>query len=185
VVGSEVPVTSAVFGHRRGRDLLLTAARGAILIGLAVIVGVVLVQITNDAGGGGPSTGGPTATTGTTVTTGTGGASTTTTTETPSVKGARPASQIVVQVLNGSGVQGAAAQRSNDLKAKGYQVQPAGNATARTGTAVQCTSGYQKEATALVNVLATLSIRATIEAYPSPPPAGVSAQAHCLVILGR
>jgi hypothetical protein len=177
-------------GRGRGRNVVRSATRGAVLVGVAVLIGVVLVQIVNDAGGGGggsSSTGGSTGATSTTVTTAAGGTGpgTTTTTAAVSVKGARPASQVVVQVLNGSGVQGAAGQRSNDLKAKGYQVLPAGNATARAGTAVQCKSGYQKEAAALVSVLATLSINATIEAYPATPPAGVAAQANCLVVLGK
>ena len=91
-----------------------------------------------------------------------------------------------MQVLNGSGVQGAANQRSSDLKAKGYQVLPAGNAPApRTGTAVQCKKGYEKEAQALVAALNTLAIKATIEPFPNPAPVGPSAQANCLVILGK
>jgi LytR cell envelope-related transcriptional attenuator len=171
-------------GRSHGRNIAATATRGAVLIGLAVVIGLVLLQVVDDAGGGGGGAasggGGGVATT---ATTGADGSSTTAA-STPD--GARPASQVVVQVLNGSGVQGAANQRSNDLKAKGYQVLPAGNAPApRTGTAVQCKSGYQKEAEALVAVLDTLSIKATVEDYPDPAPVGPSDQANCLVILGK
>jgi len=184
-------VTSMAFPRGRGRsparNVAATAARGAVLIGLAVVIGLVLLQIVDDAnggGGGGASGGGGGGVTSTTTaTTGTDGGTTTTT---ASSNGARPPGQVVVQVLNGSGVQGAANQRSNDLKAKGYQVLPAGNAPAqRTGTAVQCRKGYEKEATALVNVLGSLSIRATVEAFPNPAPVGINAQANCLVILGK
>jgi LytR cell envelope-related transcriptional attenuator len=184
-------VTSMAFprgrGRSPGRNLAATATRGAVLIGLAVIIGLVLLQVVDDSkggggGGGSSSPGGVT----TTVTTGADGSSTSTTVTTVPANGARPASQVVVEVLNGSGVAGAAASRSNDLKAKGYQVLPAGNAAAqRSGTAVQCRKGYEKEAAALVNVLGSLSIRATVEAFPNPAPVGVNAQANCLVILGR
>jgi len=172
-------------GRAPGRNVALTATRGAVLIGVAVIIGLVLLQIVDDAGGGGgggAASGGG----GTTFTTAAPDVSSTTTTTTVSPNGARPPSQVVVQVLNGSGVQGAANQRSNDLKAKGYQVLPAGNAPApRTGTAVQCKKGYEKEAQALVAALNTLSIKATIEPFPNPAPVGPSAQANCLVILGK
>jgi LytR cell envelope-related transcriptional attenuator len=185
-------VTAMAFPRGRGRspwrNLVATAARGAILIGLAVAIGLVLLQVVDDAGGGG---GGGTASGGgggggTVTTTAPAGGSTTTTTAAASPNGARPASQVAVQVLNGSGVQGAANQRSNDLKAKGYQVLPAGNAPApRTGTAVQCKKGYEKEAAALVTVLGTLAIKATVEPFPNPAPVGPNAQANCLVILGK
>jgi LytR cell envelope-related transcriptional attenuator len=184
-------VTSMAFprgrGRSAGRNVAATATRGAVLIGLAVVIGLVLLQVVDDAKGGGGASGGGGgggAVT-TTATTAAGGSSTTTST-TVAANGARPPSEVQVEVLNGSGVAGAAAQRSNDLKAKGYQVLAAGNAPApRTGTAVQCKTGYAKEAQALVNTLGTLSIRATIEPYPNPAPVGVNAQANCLVILGR
>ena len=89
-------------------------------------------------------------------------------------------------MLNGSGVQGAANQRSNDLKAKGYQVLPAGNAPAqRTGTAVECRKDFEKEANGLVAVLATLSIQAKVETFPATAPTGVPDTANCIVILGK
>jgi hypothetical protein len=173
-------------GRSAGRNIAATATRGAVLIGLAVIIGLVLLQIVDDAKGGGGASGGSSGGGGTVTTTATTAAGSSTTTTTVATNGARPPSEVQVQVLNGSGVAGAAAQRSNDLKAKGYQVLPAGNAPApRTGTAVQCKNGYAKEAQAIVNALGTLSIHATIEPYPNPPPVGVNAQANCLVILGR
>jgi len=184
-------VTAMAFPRGRGRsprrNVAATAARGAILIGLAVAIGLVLLQVVDDAGGGGgAASGGGGGGGGTVTTTAPADGSTTTTTAAAPANGTRPPSQVAVQVLNGSGVQGAANQRSNDLKAKGYQVLPAGNAPApRTGTAVQCKKGYEKEAAALVTVLGTLAIRATVEPYPNPAPVGPNAQANCLVILGK
>ena len=91
-----------------------------------------------------------------------------------------------MQVLNGSGVQGAATQRSNDLKAKGYQVLPAGNAPeTRDGTVVQCIAGYEKEADVLVTTLGELGVPAAVEAVPDPLPAGYDTAANCYVLLGK
>ena len=123
-------------GRTPGRNIAATATRGAVLIGLAVVIGSCCSRSSTTpaaaaaaarraaAGGGGTVT--------TTATTGTDGSSSTTADDGTPAGGGRPASQVVVQVLNGSGVQGAANQRTNDLKAKGYQVLPAGE---RAGTA--------------------------------------------------
>lgn len=174
----------------------MSASRGGILIGAAVVAGLLIFSVINR---GAPSSSTPVTTAppatvlttpatnadGTTVTT---GADTTATTKAKksTSKTARSNDQVVVQVLNGSGVQGAATQRSNDLKAKGYQVLPAGNAPAtRTGTAVQCVSGYSKEAEALVATLQELGVPATVEPIPDPLPAGFDASANCYVLLGR
>jgi len=128
-------------------------------------------------------TSGTTAAGGTTVTT---KKTKTTTTTVKATKGARPPAEVIVQVLNGSGVQGAATQRSNDLKAKGYQVLPAGNApTTRTGTSVECHSGYEKDATALSQSLQTLGISASVSPLPDPLPSEYEASANCYVILGK
>lgn len=175
----------------------MSASRGGILIGVAVVVGLLIFSVINRGGPtGGSST--TTVTEPTTVvtvpTTNADGTTATTTSETTattkakknSTKTARTNDQVVVQVLNGSGVQGAATQRSNDLKAKGYQVLPAGNAPAtRDGTAVQCVAGYEKEAEALVTTLNDLGVPATVEALPNPVPAGYDTAANCYVLLGK
>jgi translation initiation factor 1 (eIF-1/SUI1) len=93
---------------------------------------------------------------------------------------------VVVQVLNGSGVQGAASQKSNDLVAKGYQVVTPANATTRTGTVVQCKSGFDKEAAALVSTLKNeLGTNATVSPLPSPLPTDYDDTANCYVVLGK
>ena len=110
----------------------------------------------------------------------------TTTTTAAAVKGARQPDQVVVQVLNGSGIQGAATTRSNDLKAQGYQTVPAGNAPSqRTGTGVQCKAGYEKEAQVLATTLQGLGVPSTVEAVSNPLPAGFDASANCYVLLGK
>lgn len=178
-----------------------SAARGAILVAVAVLVGLLLVLVIDGAqGGGGDDTapvadGSTVATTvprSTSVTTVAGGTTVTTkkakttTTTVKASKGARPAAEVVVQVLNGSGVQGAATQRSNDLKAKGYQVLPSGNAPAtRTGTVIECRSGFEKDGVALSQTLQTLGVSAAVSPLPEPLPTGYEASANCYVILGK
>jgi hypothetical protein len=185
---------------------MMSAGRGAVLVAAAVVVGVLMLGIIGDTDSPGadtetpvpttsltltPSTtaAGTTATTATTVagTTATTKKSKTTSTTKASTGGSvRPAAQVAVQVLNGSGVAGAAGQRTADLQAKGYQMLPAGNAPSqRTGSGVQCVSGYDKEAAALVAVLKELAVTATVEALPNPVPSGFDTKANCYVLLGK
>jgi hypothetical protein len=186
----------------------MSAGRGAILVVVAIVVGVLAFQIVDDSSG--PASGDVTTATVTTPTTivtpatnpdGTtattvAAAETTTTTKakknknttatTVDASGTRPPDQVVVQVLNGSGIQGAATQRTNDLKAKGYQVLAPGNAAGqRTGSGVMCKDGYSKEAAALVQSLKDLGVSAAVEALPNPQPTGFNGDASCYVILGK
>ncbi|MFO1537317.1 MAG: LytR C-terminal domain-containing protein [Actinomycetota bacterium] len=188
-------------GPEAGGAAAMSASRGGILIGVAVVVGILIFLVigrgdpaTVPATGGttpgvttpAGTTGGNGGTGGTTATTVKGAKTTATTEAKKSTKAARANDQVVVQVLNGSGVQGAATQRSNDLKAKGYQVLPAGNApSTRAGTAVQCATGYEKEAEVLVATLNELGVPSTVQPLASPLPAGFDASANCYVLLGK
>lgn len=161
--------------RRRMRDTILqTAARGAGLIGVAVLVGILLLQVIDNgsSGVGGGVSGTPT----------TGGTGATSTTAKSNVK---PPAEVRVQVLNGSGVSGAAKTRSDALRGLGYPIAALGNAELRTGTAVQCRAGFEKEAEALVaNVGGTPA--PVIEGFPDPAPAGVDlTNTDCLVVLGQ
>ena len=138
-------------------------ARGAIVIGLAVILGIVGLQILDDSGGSSSRA---------TVTTLPGTASTSTTAP------IRPNNQVRVKVYNASGIQGKAQTLTDTLRTKGYNMQaPANLAKQRQGTVVECVPGFEREGT----VLALLG--ATVEKYPSSPPEGAS-DADCLVIIG-
>jgi hypothetical protein len=155
---------------------LSSAARGAIVVGLAVILGIVGLQILDDSG---PSSGSSNATV-TTVTTpvgtspGTGAASTT--------SGHRPNNQVKVKVYNASGVQGRAQILTDKLKAVGYNTQsPANLSSKRVGTVVECMKGFATEGTLLA--LYGIGEGATVQPYPSSPPAGAS-EADCIVIIG-
>jgi hypothetical protein len=145
-------------------------ARGAIVLGLAVIIGIVGLQILDDSGNGSGRSDvvTPGATTG-------GGA--TTTTEVP----AHSPADVRLKVYNASGTQGRAQTLTDTLHSKGYNTQPPANLDQqRQGTVIQCKDAFRTDG----NVLAFLHIPgATVEPFPSNPPAGAD-EADCLVIIG-
>jgi hypothetical protein len=157
--------------RRSSADLVLrTAARGAILIGVAVVIGIVLLQVVDNGGGGGGSVAPP-------VTSGSDGSTTSTTGD-----DGRPVSEVRVMVLNASGLANAASTKSNELRALGYPQAGTGNAPLQTGSTVACRSGFEKEADALAR---TLGAGYSVVPFPDPPPEGVDvSNADCLVILG-
>ncbi len=163
------------------RSVAFSAARGAALIGLAVIIGIVLLQLIDDGtsgpigDGGGVSAGGTTNTT-----TPTSSDSTGTTTPTTAAAPVKPPAQVAVLVLNGSGRPGAATAQSNSLKGEGYQTLTPADATKRTGTVVYFKPGYDRECAAVASAVGG---NAKAEPIPTPPPTG-SENAGCVVILG-
>ncbi len=145
--------------------------RGAVVVGLAVILGIVGLQILDDSG---PSSGTPSVTT----TIGSGGTTGTSATTTP----LKTNGQVRVKVYNASGVQGTAQTMTDKLKAKGYNMQaPANLSDERAGTIVQCLDGFQREGTLLAGY--GIGNGATIEPYPKDPPEGAS-DADCIVVIG-
>ncbi len=150
-----------------------STARGALLVGVAVILGVVGLQVLDDSG----STKGTSGTTDTS-TSATAGASTSST-----LGAVRDPSQVRVKVYNASGVKGQAQATSDKLKGLGWvTVAPADYGSTRVGTGVQCVAGFEREAAALA--ANGLGNGAVVEAYPSTPPDGAS-DADCLVIEGK
>ncbi|MFN8034512.1 MAG: LytR C-terminal domain-containing protein [Acidimicrobiia bacterium] len=178
---------SHVHRHRGfARSLVFSAARGALLIALAVVIGVVLLQVIDTGKGpGGKGSGAAAGTkTTTTTTTATGpqttGATGVTTTAKPTGPVKQPG-QLTVVVLNASGVNGAAATTSKQLAAKGYQMgKPATASTRQTGTTAACTAGLDREAAALA---AAVGPAAKVVAFPTPAPTGASTS-NCIVTLG-
>jgi hypothetical protein len=153
------------------RSIVFSAVRGAGLIGLAVIVGIVLLQIVDD-GTSGPSGGG-----------GGGGTPVTTPGETtPTTAAGRDPSEIRVLVLNAGQAAGSAQNKANQLRAAGYNTLPASNdPITRIGIAVQCREGFDNDAAILA---ANTDPSATVEPFPDEPPAE-AADADCLVLLGQ
>lgn len=159
-----------------------SAARGAALIAVAIILGVVLLNAIDDGNDGPVGDGGPassttsTSTTTTTVATGTGtGSATSSTTKPASI----PPAQVTVLVLNASGRDGVATTMTNSLKAKGYKtLLPNNLGSTRVGTVVYAKAGK----TAACTALATLVPGAKVQPMPTPPPSATDAD--CIVIVG-
>lgn len=160
--------------HGRGRTasdrLMRSAARGAVLIGVAVVIGIVLLQVVDE---GVPPGSGQTPATGTNN----GG---TTTTKPSNV---RPPQEVRVAVYNGSGVSQAAATKANTLRGLGYAIAGTGNAPLQTGTVVACRAGFEKEAEVLAGG-DVVGAGTTIAAFPQPVPAGAE-NADCIVVVGK
>lgn len=171
-----VASTPMVAVARRGaaRSIVLSAARGAGLIGLAVIVGIVLLQVVDD-GSSGPSNGGGGGGGGVTPTDATGETTATT------GNGREPA-EVRVIVLNAGQPPGSALNVSNALKLVGYTtLSPSNDPVERQGVAVQCREGFDAEAAALANAVQQ---GATVEPFPAQPPVPEAADADCYVLLG-
>ena len=160
------------FARTRGPSIsdriLRTAARGAVLVGLAVVVGIVLLQVVDK--GAPVNNGGSTPVT---------DPRDQTTTTTPS--DVRPPQEVRVLVLNGSGVSQAAATKANQLRGLGYAIAGTGNAAVQQGTNVQCRSDFENEADELAK---TVGAGTLVVPFPEPPPAG-SENADCIVVLGK
>jgi LytR cell envelope-related transcriptional attenuator len=145
-------------------------ARGAVLIGILVIAGIVGLQILDDSGASNVKIDSSSDTTATTV-----GPSATTV-------ALRQPSDVRVKVYNASGVDKQATVMTDKLKALGWATQEPDTLTpTRDGTGVQCVAGFENEAASLATAVGQ---GATVESYPSSPPAGAD-QADCLVILGK
>jgi hypothetical protein len=151
--------------HGVAIHLMRSAARGGALIGLAVVLGIVMLQIVDESGipSGGRS----------------GGGSNNVTTTTEGSSG-RPPSEITVIVLNGSGIEGLAGNVSNNLRGLGYLLLAPADATAQQGNTVACRAGFDREADALAT---QVGFGAQVIPFPDVPPSGTE-NADCIVILG-
>lgn len=166
------------------QSVAFSAARGALLIGVAVVIGIVLLQVIDNDTSGPIGDGGNSNSSGVVNSTSTSKAAQQSTTTTAGTKGgARQPSEISVQVLNGSGVSGAAATMTQKLQSGGYQVLTPTDTTSTSGTTVYCTGGLDREASALAAVVGG-DPPPTTEALPDPPPSGSDSSANCIVVLG-
>lgn len=157
-------------------------AKGAGVIALAVLVGVVLLNVVDD-GSSGPIGNGKdddkkTAVTTTTVKKPSGG----TTTSTEPTAPAKNPDQVRVLVLNGGAAAGRAGDMSDALKQKGYTNQEQANDDdeTRTGNVVYCKTGFEREASALA---VAVGEGTPVEPFPDPAPP-FSDPADCVVVVG-
>lgn len=159
--------------------MLAAGARGLGLVGLAVLVGIALLQAT-DTSSTLPRMPIPAAGQLLTTTTGSGGSSATTTTR--PVGGARPPAQVKVLVLNAAGRPGAAAAVSRKLQGLGYAtLAPANASKAAPQTTVYFKPGFETEAAAVAGQVGT-GVRS--EPLPDPSPYAGTDQANVVVVVG-
>lgn len=153
--------------------------RGALLVGIAFVIGVVLLgkafsegelnPISDRTETGSPSDGGPT------------GEEVTTTLPPPTT---HPAAQVTVLVLNGGGPGGIARKGADAVKAQDYTAAEPGNAKERVPASVVyfTTDVYRPDAEAVAAVLQIAP--AQVLAIPAPPPVDDIKGAHVVVVLG-
>lgn len=160
--------------------------RGALLLGVAVILGIVLLQqFDNDIDTGGPvaaqSVPDDEETTTTTVRVGL----TSVPPVIPTTSPARPKAEIKVLVANGAGVRGLGAATTNALKALGYAtLTPTDATTTIPKTSVQFVEGWEAEGREVAGALTLPPAVATPLASP-PVAAADIGDAKVVVILGQ
>jgi len=152
------------------------AIKGGILLGLAVLLGIVLLNVIDD-GSDGPvgdgTTTEPTSAGGTTET------STPTATEAP----AKTPAELIVIAVNAGARAGSAGNMSEQLATAGYtnQLEPADwSGEQRAGNSVLCKPNLDREAAALATAVGAGTQAAPM---PTPPPPGGD-QADCVVAVG-
>ena len=160
-------------------------ARGALLLAVAVILGIVLLQqFDTDVDSGAQVSTDTSAVSGDETTTTRRVGLTTAPPVVPTTAAARPKGEVKVLVANGSGLRGLAAATSNSLKGLGYATLSPVDATATVEkTSVQFADGWEAEAR---EVAASLSLPATVVTRAtSPPVAPVDlGDAKVVVVLG-
>lgn len=169
-------------GSGFARSMASSGVRGGLLIGLAIVIGLVLLQVIDNADDASSDETG--------VTVDTEPTETTTPTETtqPTVTTlpaeTRPPNEIRVLVLNGADPEAPLAGTTTDaLQSAGYQMVPPNNTTQRTGTVVLCEEDFTGDAPALA---AAVGETAVVEPFPETPPENAENvdQYDCLVVLG-
>jgi LytR cell envelope-related transcriptional attenuator len=172
--------TGSGVGGRRGSGVN-SAVRGAGLVGLAVVLGIVLLQVIDKgpAGNGATPAGTSQATTPTPTSAPAPGSSTPETT----ARGANPKArgEVRVIVFNAGAASGAAGNMTNKLRSLGYQLIPPSNTNARRGTAVQCMQDFDREA---VQLQGDVGAGTTVEPFPNPPLPGTE-NVNCVVLVGQ
>lgn len=157
-----------------------SAVKGALLIGLAVIVGVFLLQRVDTSKAGSPTT---TAKKPATTTTTGKPPSTTTTSTQPSTPMKTP-DQLRVIVLNGGAPTGAANTMRTNLQQVGYTNQPQANTWTghnQTGNTLMCKPGFDREKVALSQQTPLQGAKVVPFASPAPP---FSSDVDCVVVVG-
>lgn len=169
------PASHAAADGSFGRSAGVAAGRATMLLGVAVLLGLVLLNTTDAEG--------PRVTTRTTVDG-----------STPTVPGAddepldttpaaRPPGEVKVLSANATRTEGAAGRITERLRLAGYNVvQPPTDAPREDTSIVYFTPGYEVEAQVIAE---TLGVPVTsVRPLPTPPPIPDLRDAHVLVLVG-
>lgn len=164
-----------------GRSAGAAMGRGVALLAVALLIGVLLLNKTDERPPGSDVAAGPGPAAGSDDGNG-GGRSATTTTSTTTTVPARQPKDVKVIVANGSAVNKAGARASDALKPGGYNVLAPTNVAGQVAqSAVYYTQTFEREAAA---VAAALGMPASV-VKPVPTPAPFDAKtANVLVLLG-
>jgi len=157
--------------------------KGALLIGLAVVIGVVLLQQVDKTKPGAVAV--TTTTRPKTTTTTVPSTSSVSTTTTVAAQPAKQPAELKVIVLNGGAQSGAAGTMSTQLRGQGYTNQlPANDWTGhqQTGNTVMCKPGLTRDASALAVAVGKGTPVPTV-AYASNVPS-YATSADCVVVVG-
>ena len=169
-------------GGREGSGVN-SAVRGAGLVGLAVILGIVLLQVIDKGPAGNGAT--PAATNNSATPTSTPASSAPPASSEPGATAkngnARARNEVRVVVFNAGAASGAAGNMTNKLRTLGYQLAPPANTNARRGTAVQCKQGFEKEAAQLQG---DVGAGTGVEPFANPP-LPETETVNCVVLLGQ
>jgi hypothetical protein len=148
--------------------------RGVLLLGLAVIIGVVLLNATQAAPPGANLT---------SKRSSSHGSVTTTTAVTTTTLALRAPKDVKVVVANASGIKGAAGKVSDLLKPPGYNVLSPTNASPNSKeSSVYFAATFEREAAGVAQLLQLPST--TLKAMPTPAPIADLRGAQVLVIVG-
>jgi hypothetical protein len=165
------------------RGASTAVAKGTALIGLAVIVGVFLLQRVDTSTAGSQTTPVKKPTKATTTTRPPRTTSTTTSTTQPAAPPKTP-DQLKVLVLNGGAPTGDAAKLRTKLVQAGYTNEPQANTWTghtQTGLTLMCKPGLDREKVALSQQTALKGVR--VINFPTPAPPN-SDSVDCVVVVG-
>lgn len=150
----------------------MAAGRGALLLAVAVVLGVLLLNAADDTptrvGAGRDK--------------GDGDATTTTTQPVPTTVAVRPPREVKVLTANGTNVSGAAGKVSGGLRNLGYNVLAPTDAKSAEVSSVYFTPGFEREAQAVAQALQLPPTAA--KPLPKPAPVTDVRGANVLVVVG-
>ena len=160
-----------------GRSAGGAMARGILLIVVAILLGVVLLNATDDPEPFTARSGSEEPDRGATPTT---DPATTDTTDTTLPPSPRDPSEVTVLVVNGSGVRGVAGRITETLKGSAYVTVDPGNIEAVEASVVYFVEGYEADARAVATLLTP---QPAVEPMPDPAPVADLQGAQVLVVV--